>query len=125
MRNGFRIKSYNDSQRPTLRYVVNFKKEGRRSRRFFVTKREAETFIDQKKVEMLNGGNEAAQFPTALRVMRGEAAQLLTPYGKTILDAVNFYLPHLKAANPRESTARRRVLRCVGLAVLKRLRSKA
>src|SRR3977135_3654490 len=98
MRN-HKVRPYRDSQRPHLRYVVNVKEEGKRSRSFFETKKEADTFAEQKNIELLNGGIEAAQFPSALRVMAREAATTLAPFGKTIRDAITFYLPHLQAIN--------------------------
>jgi integrase len=94
-----KVRPYRDNRRPHLKYVVNVKEEGRRSRSFFGTKREAETFAEQKNIELLNGGIEAAQFPSALRLMAREAATTLAPFGKNIRDAVGFYLPHLQAMN--------------------------
>jgi integrase len=94
-----KVRPYRDSRRPHLQYVVNTKEGGKRARSFFATKKEAETFVQQKNIELLNGGREAAQFPSALRVMAGEAAAVLLPFGKNIMDAVNFYLPHLQAMN--------------------------
>lgn len=94
-----RVRPYRDRERPDLKFVVNTKEGGKRSRKFFETKNAAQTFAQQKDIELLNGGMEAAQFPSALRVMAGEAAKALSPFGKTISDAVNFYLPHLQAMN--------------------------
>ena len=94
-----KVRPYRDNRRPHLKYVVNVKEEGKRSRSFFETKREAETFAEQKNIELLNGGIEAAQFPSALRVMARDAATTLGPFGKNIRDAVGFYLPHLQAMN--------------------------
>jgi integrase len=98
MRN-HKVRPYRDSQRPHLKFVVNVKEEGKRCRSFFETKREADTFAEQKNIELLNGGIEAAQFSSALRVMAREAATTLAPFGKNIRDAVKFYLPHLQAMN--------------------------
>jgi integrase len=94
-----KVRPYRDSKRPNLQFVVNTKEGGKRSRQFFETKKAAQTFAQQKDIQLLNGGMEAAQFPSALRVMAGEAAKALSPFGKTIRDAVNFYLPHLQAMN--------------------------
>jgi integrase len=94
-----KVRLYRDRQRPHLKYVVNVKEEGKRSRRFFETKQEAGTFAEQKNIELLNGGIDAAQFSSALRVMAREAATTLAPFGKNIRDAVEFYLPHLQAMN--------------------------
>jgi integrase len=98
MRN-HKVRSYRDNRRPHLKYVVNVKEDGKRSRSFFETKKEADTFAELKNVELWNGGIEAAQFSSALRVMAREAATALAPFGKNIRDAVNFYLPHLQATN--------------------------
>lgn len=94
-----KVRPYRDNNRPHLKFVVNTKEGGKRSRQFFEAKKDAETFVQRKNIELLNGGAEAAQFPSALRIMSGEAARLLSPFGKTITDAVNFYLPHLQAMN--------------------------
>jgi integrase len=97
--NKHKVRPYRDSQRPHLKFVVNTKEGGKRKRSFFETKGAAQTFAGQKDIELLNTGMEGAQFPSALRVMASQAAATLSPFGKTILDAVNFYLPHLQASN--------------------------
>jgi len=94
-----KVRPYRDNNRPHLKFVVNTKEGGKRTRQFFETKKDAETFVQQKNIELLNGGAEAAQFPSALRIMAGEASSLLAPFGKNIMDAVTFYMPHLKAMN--------------------------
>jgi integrase len=92
-----KVREYHDKKRPHLKFVVNTKEGEKRVRAFFETKKEADTFAHQKNVELLNGGQEAAQFPSALRIMASDAAKRLQPFGKTIRDAVEFYLPHLQA----------------------------
>jgi integrase len=87
---------------PRLKFVVRSKIEGRWVRRFFETKAEAKTYVTEKEIELLNGGREAAVFPTWLRVMAQRAHEELKPFGKTIDDAVAFYLPHIEA----QSTSR-------------------
>jgi hypothetical protein len=87
---------------PRLKFVVRSKIEGRWVRKFFETKAEAKTYVTEKEIELLNGGREAAIFPTWLRVMAQKAQEELKPFGKTIDDAVAFYLPHIKA----QSTSR-------------------
>lgn len=96
MRTQFKIRPYSDSNRPLLKFVVNFKDGGKRSRRFFETKKEAETFAQQKKIEALNQGIEGAEFSTELRVLATRADALLAPFGKTIMDAAEFFAAHLK-----------------------------
>ena len=98
MKAPFRLKPYNDTNRPALKFVVNYREEGKRARRFFETKKEAETFVRLKTVERGNQGREGAEFPSWLRIMAGECNDLLAPHGKTIRDAVNHYLGFLKSS---------------------------
>ena len=93
-----RVSSYSDSNRPHLKFVVNYREAGKRKRRFFEAKEQAKTFAALKNIELQRNGTEHAEFPTALRVMATTAAEELKPYGKNIMDAVKFYLPHLQAS---------------------------
>lgn len=70
---------------------------GKRQRYFYKTKQEAETKADQLRVAKKNVGEAAFSIPEKLRVEAIEAAELLRPYGQSLLDAVKFYLPHLQA----------------------------
>jgi Site-specific recombinase XerD len=100
-----KVREYHDTKRPHLKFVVNTKEGGKRVRSFFATKKEADTFAHQKNTELLNGGVEAAQFPSALRIMAQEAVQQLKPFpGRTIADAVRHYLEYLQA-NEKSCTA--------------------
>src|SRR5262245_64081033 len=81
----YRVRQYRDKQRPHLKFVVNFKKNGNRVRSFFENKKAADTFAQLKNNELLIG--ETA------------GAKELAVFGKTIADAIEFYLPHLKASN--------------------------
>ena len=96
MKTSFRVKPY---KHPKLKYLVRGKENGKWMRKFFETKREAETYSHQKNTELLNQGTESINFPSELRVMARKADALLSPFGKTILDAANFILPHLQAMN--------------------------
>jgi integrase len=95
----YRIREYHDSQRPSLKFVVNFKDGSKRARRFFKTRTEAATFALTKNIALENTGREGADFPSALRIMATAADAMLKPYDKNIMDAVEFYLPHLQASN--------------------------
>ncbi len=90
----FRIKAYKHSR---LKFVVRSKLSGKWQRKFFATKTEAQTFVRLKEVELLNQGREGVTFPTALRVMAQDESERLKPFGKTLSDAVDFYLRHLEA----------------------------
>jgi integrase len=79
------VRSYHDKARPHLKFVVSFKRNGKRARSFFENKKVAQTFAQLK-------NNERAIGET-------EGAKQLAAYGKTVADAIEFYLPHLKASN--------------------------
>src|SRR2546421_8920485 len=66
MNTPFRFRPYRDSNRPALRFVVNFAENGKRSRKFFETKREAETFVQARNIEFQNQGREGIEFPSWL-----------------------------------------------------------
>lgn len=94
----FSVRAHRDPARPALKFVVTGPKiQGKRWRRFFVTKVEAEAFLQQKKVERENQGSRAAEFPEALRIMASEAADALAPYGVSLREAVAMVLPILAA----------------------------
>src|SRR5215469_2384276 len=80
-----KVRSYRNKQRPKLKFVVSFKKNGKRSRSFFETKKAAQTFAQLKNNERLIGETDGAKE--------------LAKFGKTIADAIAFYLPHLQANN--------------------------
>src|SRR5262252_8164496 len=81
----FKVRSYRNKQRPKLKFVVSFKKNGKRARSFFETKAAAKTFAQLKNNERLIGETDGAK--------------QLAKFGKTIADAIAFYLPHLQATN--------------------------
>jgi hypothetical protein len=80
-----KVRSYRNKQRPHLKFVVNHKRNGKRARSFFETKKAAKTFAQLKNNERLIGETEGAK--------------QLAKFGKTIADAIAFYLPHLQASN--------------------------
>jgi integrase len=76
-----------------------------RNRRFFKDKREAETFLQSKRIERENYGTAGTSFNERQRAEYLECAESLKPFNATIRDAVNFYLPHLHASNRTCSAA--------------------
>jgi integrase len=68
-----------------------------RNRRFFKDRREAETFLQSKRIEQENYGTAGTSFNERQRAEYLECAEQLKPFNATIRDAVNFYLPHLHA----------------------------
>jgi integrase len=81
----YRARRYHDKRRPHLKFVVNFKQNGKRVRSFFETEKAAKTFVQLKNNELLIGETDGAK--------------QLAAFGKTIADAIEFYLPHLQASN--------------------------
>jgi integrase len=81
-------------------WCVTWPKIGKgRNRQFFKDKTEAETVLQQKLIEQENYGTNGLAFNERQRAEYLECAEKLQPFGVTIRDAVNFYLPHLQAAN--------------------------
>ena len=78
--------------------MVNYREAGKRKRKFFESKESAESFVAFKNAELKRNGVEHAEFPTALRVMAQECKDALSQYGKTIKDATDFFIAHLKAS---------------------------
>jgi integrase len=79
-------------------WCVTWPKIGKgRNRQFFKDKTEAETVFDQKKIEQENFGTAGLAFDDKKRGEYLKCAEKLEPFGKTISDAVNFYVPHLRA----------------------------
>jgi integrase-like protein len=93
-----RVRRYSDSNRPHLKFVVNYCEAGKRKRTFFETKDAADSFAAFKNTELKRNGVEHSEFPTALRVMAQECKDRLSAYGKTIKDATDFFVAHLKAS---------------------------
>jgi len=79
-----KVRSYQDKQRPHLKFVVSYKRNGKRARQFFETKKAAKTFAQLKNNERVIGETDGAK--------------QLAKFGKTIADAIEFYLPHLQAS---------------------------
>jgi integrase len=90
-------------------YCVVWPKIGRgRNRQFFKSagrgkndpgKLEAGEFLKQKLIEQENYGTAGLSFTETQRSEYRESTEALKPYGKSLRDAVAFYLPHLQATN--------------------------
>jgi integrase len=103
-----RVRKYSGSNRPHLKFVVNYRESEKRKRSFFETKQQAESFVAFKNAERQRNGIEHSEFPTAIRVMAQNAVEKLKPFGRTIMDAVDHYVAHLKASE-RSCTAKQLV----------------
>jgi integrase len=98
MKRKIKVRDYSDGNRPHLKFVVNYREAGKRKRRFFETKGAADSFATFKNAELRRSGIEHAEFPSALRVMAQSGAERLAAFGRTISDAIEFYIAHLKAS---------------------------
>ena len=86
-------------RRPRL-WCVTWPKPGKgRNRQFFKDKEAAETLLQQKLIEQQNYGTAGLSFNEGQRAEFLECSAQLQPFGKTLRDAIAFYLPHLKATN--------------------------
>ncbi len=95
MREHYRVKR---CKHPRLKYVVRAKINRNWVRKYFKSRNEAETYSEQKNIEIANQGVEALEFPSELRIMAQRGASRIAPFGKTIDDAVNFYVERLSKA---------------------------
>jgi integrase len=97
MRREIRTRRYNDSNKPEFKFVVNFREAGKRKRKFFEAKEPANAFAAFKNKELRKFGVEGAELSSRLRGEAAECARRLTEYDKTLTDATNFLVAHLKA----------------------------
>ena len=97
-----RIQPYHHSA--TSAFVVEgLRINGKRVRKFFPTKAEAKTWVEQTQVKLANEGLTALTIPDDLRIMAVKCAEELRPFGKTLADATSFYVAHIKR-NERSCT---------------------
>ena len=97
-RHKIKVRKYGDGNRPHLKFVVNYREAGKRKRSFFETRERAASFAAFKNAELIRDGKAHAEFPAALRVMAQSGAERLAAFGRTISDAIEFYIAHLKAS---------------------------
>jgi integrase len=76
-----------------------------RHRQFFKDKAEAETVLEQKLIEQENYGTAGLSFTDRMRAEYLECIEQLQPFGATIRDAINFYVPHLRALKRTKTAA--------------------
>src|SRR5438105_13675700 len=93
MKNGFRVKSYKHER---LKFVVRGKVAGKWQRKYFETKGEATTYAQKQNTLLLNEGRNGIEFPAWLRLSAQRSYETLLPWGKTIEDALLFYVAHLE-----------------------------
>jgi integrase len=71
--------------------------EGKRKRRNFATKVDAEAFAELSRVLKANEGTSALALPQAVRLDATKANQILAPHGISILEAARHYEKHVLA----------------------------
>jgi len=76
--------------------VVRGKVAGKWQRKYFKTKGEANTYAQQQNTRLFNEGRDGIEFPSWLRLSAERAYETLLPWGKTIEDAIQFYVSHLE-----------------------------
>jgi integrase len=76
-----------------------------RHRQFFKDRTEAQTVLEQKLIDRENYGTAGLSFNDRQRAEYLECAEKLEPFGVTIRDATEFYLPHLRATNRTKTAA--------------------
>jgi integrase len=92
-----KARSYSDGNRPQLKWVVNYREDGKRKRKFYETKEAAQNFANEKNDELISKGRQHAEFPEWLRIMAQECDQKLKAFGKTVADATEHFIAHLQA----------------------------
>jgi integrase len=102
MRKKVRVRKY---RHPRLKFVVNYREAGKRKRKFFETKEQAESFAAFKNAELRKFGVEGTEFSSRLREEAAECVERLRAYGKTLTDATSFLVSHLKASERSITTA--------------------
>ena len=83
---------------PTSKWDVDYQKNGKRTREFFRTKKEANTRRDQILIELENLGNKAFAISDDLRLEAVQCAERLAPFKHSLSDAVDFFMRHLEAS---------------------------
>ena len=94
-RPSLRIERYKHSS--TSRFVIEgLRVNGKRVRKFFKSKVEAETYLQQKRVQIDNEGIKALQMHDSLRIEAVNCHERLKAFGKTLTDATDFYIEYLQ-----------------------------
>jgi integrase len=94
--------------------IEGLRVSGKRKRLFFQTKTAAEAELARIRTRIAFEGQGALELSDATRMMALEAQRNLLPYGKTLADAVSFYLKHLEASR-RSITVEALVAEFLGL----------
>jgi site-specific recombinase XerD len=86
-------KPYSSTTKPEYRWVVAFTDaSGKRRRRYFRTRREANVCASNVEADIRGAGRRAASLPPQEKLEAAEAAGLLKPYGVSILELAKRYV---------------------------------
>lgn len=83
--------------------IEGLRVNGKRTRKFFATRKAAESWLRRTLIRMKREGEAAITMPEQLRLDALSCSEKLLPYGKTIVDATEHYLAYL-AASARSCT---------------------
>jgi len=86
-----------DGKRQIFWKVISPKLGGGSIRRFFKVEDEADTYMDQQAIQITNWGTAGASMDERLRGDALAAAELLKPFGHSLLDAARHFTSHLAA----------------------------
>lgn len=95
-KDAFLIEPYQAKKQPHLKFAVRRKVGGKWTRKFFRSERDAKTHVELSRIKLHNEGIEGLALSTESRVMAQHATKRLAEYGKTIIDAVDYYIQHLR-----------------------------
>lgn len=89
-----------DESLPVQHWVIDGlpRVNGKRQRKFFRTKEDAERELAATKKKLRKEGEKALLIPDSLRIEAIEAAELLKPFSVSLKDAISFYVAHRQAA---------------------------
>ena len=77
--------------------VEGLRVQGKRTRKFFRTRREAEVWLRRMLARMRKEGEIAIHMPEQLRVEAMTCAEYLRPYGKTLTEATQHFIAYLRS----------------------------
>lgn len=103
----FSLRRYNSKTKQHLKWVVTGgrNESGKPSRKFFRTRGEAEVYLLQMRTDATNLGLRAASIPDGLKIEALKAAQRLSPLGRSLTNAVDYYIDHLEQTEKSETVA--------------------
>jgi integrase len=89
----------------TRAWLVDARIEGVGERFFFQSKGEADTKADQLRAQRKNEGTSALTMPAADRIDAEKALAILAPHGRTLREAAEFFVKHLKIVDQSKTVS--------------------